>query len=73
MRIEEIREMTDLELEDAFEDQQAEMYRIRQLYYTGELLDTSSFKKVRKTIARILTVQRERELAAELVEEESES
>jgi len=71
MHIMEIRSKTDDELIDELEDLKAAMYRLRIEHATGELKDTSQFKKTKRDIARILTVQRERELAAQVAEEES--
>jgi large subunit ribosomal protein L29 len=48
-----------------------ELYRLRLNHATGELVDTTQFRKARRNIARIMTVLRERELAAAIAEEES--
>lgn len=71
MTISEVRDMNDEELLDLFEDKKEELYTLRRNWATGELRDTSQFKKARRDIARILTVLRERELAAELAEQEA--
>jgi large subunit ribosomal protein L29 len=66
MQVDELRQMDDDNLLEEYEDQKASLYRLRQLHTTGELVDTSQFKKTKKTIARILTVLRERELAEQI-------
>lgn len=71
MHISEIRSMTDDELADTLEDLKEAMYRLRIQHATGELKDTSQFKKTKRDIARVLTVQHQRELAAQIAEEES--
>jgi large subunit ribosomal protein L29 len=71
MYVSELRAMSDDKLVDLFEDQKESLYRLRLQKATGELVDTTTFRKTRRDIARILTVIRERELAAEIAEEES--
>ena len=66
MKTRELRAMSDEGLLEEYEDQKAALYRLRQLKATGELVDTTRFKKTRKTIARILTILRERELAEQI-------
>jgi large subunit ribosomal protein L29 len=66
MQTRELRALSDEGLLEEYEDQKANLYRLRQLKATGELVDTTRFKKTRKTIARILTILRERELAEQI-------
>lgn len=66
----EYRLLTDEQLNDQYEDLKEEIYRLRISHASGELVDTSQFKKTRANIARIQTVLRERQLAAALAEEE---
>ena len=73
MQSREMRQMDNEALLDYYEDAKASLYRFRQLEQSGELVDTTQFKKTRRDIARVLTILRERELAAEFVEEEVES
>lgn len=70
MQSREMRQLTDEQLYDVFEDGKAELSRLRQLRATGELVDTTQFRKTRREIARALTILRERELAAKLLQEE---
>ena len=46
-----------------------EMYTYRIQKESGELQDTTLFRKTRRDIARLKTALRERELAAELIAE----
>jgi large subunit ribosomal protein L29 len=71
MFVSELRTKTDDELNNIFEDMKEELYRFRLQHATGELVDTTQFRKTRRDVARILTVLRERELAATIAGEES--
>ena len=64
MYITELRAKQDDELVDLFEDLKESLYTMRINRGTGELVDTTQFRKTRRDIARVLTVLRERELAA---------
>lgn len=67
MYIDEIRSMSTDEVLDKIEDLKVEMYTYRLQKDTGELKDTTLFRKTRRDIARLKTALRERELAAELI------
>ena len=67
MYINEIRAMSTDEILDKIEDLKVEMYTFRIQKESGELKDTTLFRKTRRDIARLKTALRERELAAELV------
>lgn len=73
MKSREMRQLSDDELYDLFEDNKAELSRLRQLQATGELVDTTQFRKTRRQLARTLTILRQRELAAEIAQEESDA
>ncbi len=73
MYVDEIREMSTEEILDAVEDLKVEMYTYRVQKETGELQDTTLFRKARRDVARLKTVLRERELAAELLSDEEGS
>ena len=66
MYVEKIREMTDDEILDAIEDQKEMMWALRRDVATGELKDTNTFGRVKRDIARLKTVIREREIATEM-------
>ncbi len=58
----EIRAMTDAEIETAIETARREMFKLRFQKATGRMADTSRARAVRRDVARLLTVRREREL-----------
>ena len=55
-----VREMSDKELLDALQQAKQDLWSARFALSTRQLNDTSGIPKTRRTIARILTVQRER-------------
>lgn len=57
----ELRGKSDEQLLDMYEDLKEELYKLRLSYATGELVDTSEFSKTKKTVARIMTILRERQ------------
>ena len=59
-----IRKMSDRELEDSLKQAKQDLWAARFALSTRQLADTSTIPKHRRTIARIMTVQRER-LAAD--------
>ncbi|MBE0409678.1 MAG: 50S ribosomal protein L29 [Anaerolineales bacterium] len=62
MKLTEIRALSDDEIISRLSDAKEELMRLRFQQATGELTDTSRLKYSRKTIARLHTVLREREL-----------
>ena len=58
-----VREMSDKELEDALREAKQDLWSARFALSTRQLNDTSSIPRTRRQIARILTVQRERQTA----------
>ena len=58
-----VREMSDKELADALQQAKQELWSARFALSTRQLNDTSSIPRTRREIARILTVQRERQTA----------
>ena len=67
MRIDEIRALSTDEILDRIEDIKVDQYTYRIQKASGELKDTTLFRKARRDIARLKTALRERELAAQLV------
>ncbi|CAN5282754.1 50S ribosomal protein L29 [soil metagenome] len=63
MRADELRELNDAELADQLDEYKDELFRLRFQTVTGQLEDVQRLRRVRRDIARVLTVQRERELA----------
>lgn len=67
MQASELRELTNEELRLRLQETRRELFNLRQQWYDGSLMDVNVIRVVRKDIARILTILRERELAAEMV------
>ena len=63
MKANEMREKNVDELRELSEERRKELFDLRFKHYTGQLINTSSLRSVRREIARIETVIRERELA----------
>lgn len=62
MKVKEIRQMSDKELDVKLLDLKAELFNLRFQLATGQLDNPLSIKAVRKDIARVKTIVREREL-----------
>lgn len=65
-----IRSMTAGELDQALDDAKEELFNLRFQWESGQLEDYTRIRQLKKDVARYLTVQRERELAAQIVQEE---
>ena len=65
MTAKEIREKSNTELLQEIETLKEELFNLRSQQATGQLENTARMKTVKKTIARIKTVMRERELGAQ--------
>ncbi len=63
MDIDKFRALTDAELDQALVDAKRDLWQARFELTTRQLKDYSTITRSRRTIARILTVQRERQLA----------
>ncbi len=64
MKIKEIRDMSDAELDGKLKDLKEELFNLRFQAATGQLENPMRIPEVRKDIARIKTISRERELQA---------
>ena len=64
MDIDKARTLSDTELEQALVDAKQDLWQARFALSTRQLKDYSSIPQTRRTIARILTVQRERAASA---------
>lgn len=62
MRIHEVRALSPEDMAKELESSYKEMMNVRFRLATRQLNDTSQFRKVRRNVARIKTVMREREL-----------
>ena len=61
----ELRELADDELVEQLDEHREELFNLRFQAVTSQLDNPRRIKQVKREIARILTVQREREIAAE--------
>jgi large subunit ribosomal protein L29 len=69
MEISEMRALGTPEIEAKLDDAQEELFKLRFQFQTGQLTDYSRLRTMRRTIARLKTVLRERELAAAMAGE----
>ena len=69
----EVRSMTDEEILNAIEDQREALFNLRFQKASGQMEDTNTLRYTKRDLARLLTIQRERALAAQLAEEENEN
>ena len=65
MKAKEIRELTTAEIEQKIKALKEELFNLRFQLATGQLENPMRIREVKKTIARIKTVQREVELKSE--------
>ncbi|MBN1566126.1 MAG: 50S ribosomal protein L29 [Anaerolineae bacterium] len=66
----ELRRLTDSELVQAIDNAKEELFNLRFQWEQGQLDDYTRIRQLKKEVARLLTIQRERELAAQIVQEE---
>ena len=64
MKAKDIREMSEVELNKKLDDLKEELFNLRFQHATGQMSNTSVLGQVKKDIARVKTVMRERALAA---------
>ena len=64
----ELRELSDAELVETHAEYKQELFNLRFQLVTGQLDNVRELKAAKRSIARVLTVQRERELAAQQTE-----
>ncbi|HPU01508.1 MAG: 50S ribosomal protein L29 [Firmicutes bacterium] len=63
MKVKEIRELNDEELAEKLKELKEELFNLRFQAATGQLENVMRIKEVRRSIARVKTVQRERALS----------
>ncbi|MBP1970870.1 large subunit ribosomal protein L29 [Virgibacillus natechei] len=63
MKANEIRELTTAEIEQKVQTLKEELFNLRFQLATGQLENTARLREVRKSIARMKTVERQRELS----------
>ncbi|HLQ95750.1 MAG TPA: 50S ribosomal protein L29 [Pseudogracilibacillus sp.] len=66
MKANEIRDLTTAEIEQNVKSMKEELFNLRFQLATGQLENTARIKQVKKSIARLKTVTRERELEEEV-------
>ncbi len=66
MKAEKIRDLTDKEIEEQLKNLRKELFNLRYQLATHQLNNAARMKLVRKDIARLLTIKRERELNREV-------
>ncbi|HFQ1870519.1 TPA: 50S ribosomal protein L29 [Staphylococcus aureus] len=62
MKAKEIRDLTTSKIEEQIKSSKEELFNLRFQLATGQLEETARIRTVRKTIARLKTVAREREI-----------
>lgn len=65
-----IRNMSESEIQHALNEAKAEQFNLRFQMEVGQLSNPRRMREVRRDVARYKTVLRERQLAAELVQQE---
>lgn len=63
MKASELRELTADQLDDRLRELREELFNLRFQYATRQLTNTARIREVRRDIARVLTRQRQLELA----------
>ena len=71
MRAEELRELSDVELDEKLEEFKSDLFNLRFELATGQLDNYKRLRNTRRDIARVMTVQRERLVKAESAQETS--
>jgi large subunit ribosomal protein L29 len=62
MKVNDIRDMSEVELEQKITSLKEELFNLRFQLATGQLENPLRIREVKKTIARVKTIQREREM-----------
>ena len=63
MELNKIREMTDVELQAELDKMKQELFNLRFQHVTGQLENPVKMREVKRDIARVKTIIREKELA----------
>ncbi len=64
MKVEEIRKMSDEELSNELASLKEELFKLRFQHATNQLDNPAQIAQVKRDIARVLTIKREKQLAA---------
>lgn len=70
MKANEIRELTDEELVSKLSEAKSELFNLRFQLATNQLDNPLKLRDIRRELARVQTIRRERELAAEKEQEQ---
>ncbi|MBE3519836.1 MAG: 50S ribosomal protein L29 [Firmicutes bacterium] len=62
MKVQEIRAMSDKEIDEKIKDLKQELFNLRFQLATGQLDNVMRIREVKRAIARVKTIKREREL-----------
>lgn len=65
MKAKDIRNLTTTEIEKEIKEAKEQLFNLRFQLATGQLEETANIRKVKKTIARLKTIVREREIEKE--------
>jgi large subunit ribosomal protein L29 len=63
MKVEEFRKLSEDELSQKEQDLKEEYFNLRFQFFTGQLENTARMKVIRRDIARVITVRRERAIS----------
>ena len=63
----EIHQLSTVEIEQRLDDAREELFNLRFQWSSGQLRDNNRLTQLKRDIARMLTILRERELAEEVV------
>ncbi|MCI5697881.1 MAG: 50S ribosomal protein L29 [Clostridiales bacterium] len=63
MEMNKIRQMTDIELSSELDKMKKELFNLRFQHVTGQLENPVKMREVKRDIARVKTIMREKELA----------
>jgi large subunit ribosomal protein L29 len=66
MRVAEIRALSSEEIESRLDQAYQSLFRLRFDWTSGQLEDNNRLREVRRDVARLKTILREREIAAEM-------
>jgi len=67
MQAHEIHQLSTVEIEQRLDDAREELFNLGFQWSSGQLRDNNRLTQVKRDIARMLTILRERELAEEVV------
>ncbi len=65
MKAEELRNLSEVDLKEKLKNSRQELFNLRFQLATGQLKNVRRIKEVKKDIARIQTIMREKELQAQ--------